>query len=1235
MKPNRPAFVLLLMLAASSAGAALANGPAEPDSWTPPFQVSATTVGLYTGYEHQRPIATDGQGNVHVVWYEHPTRRFIKYRKWNAGTGQWEPEVQLTTSGSYDSYRPAVACDAFDNVHVVWYSSTSQYYGIWYARWDAGSGNWSVPQRIHDPGANSLQRFPTVTCTPEAGNVHVAWQGRSGTTGPYRLWYKDYVPGTGWTGASQLSTDDDHDCQYASIGADSANNVHVTWCQQPESGAIWERVWYRQRVGGTWQPVEQVSDISDLETAAYSCIAVDPDGEMVHVVWYQDPASSPDDQVWYRQRTAAGWDSTQMVSPGPGNQNRWPTVAVRPDRSIYVTWQGYSPDTRNRYRVRQGGYWTRPVEITGGDVDFMTCAVDPGTGIHVYWRDDTTGLDQMYYIRGDVPNAPALLGPIDGDTLGDTTPTFEWEDLGTGFRYRVQVDDDSGFGSVELDGDAFTSNWTPDSGLGEGGWYWRVYSDDDCFSPWSETGFFRLDLTAPGAPTLLAPPEDTARERVPLFDWTPVSDAWAFDIEVYRQPGDSLVLADTVVQAPGEDSSRFRPGPGEELDDAVYTWRVRARDYAGNNSAWTVERWFAVDTTPPQVPVLAFPIDDTLITDPRPVLDWQPVEDARRFFVTLFDERHQEVLACTVDQDAGADRSEYAIPVGRELTSGRYTWTCRAQDYAGNSSGWCEEAGFRVQLEARDVGTVELLEPAGVVAESSWVFPRARVRNHGELAESFDVRVRITAEGGPEVFNATLGVADLAPGETREVTFAADSWLAEPCGEYEARCSTELDGDGDPTNDARGHAFQVSFGMRPGWVEMAPLPTGSGRPVKDGGWLAADPSGGFVYAAKGYRTSEFYGYDPVGDTWTALADVPPGSEGRPPRKGCRGVADGAGHLYATRGNRTLDFLRYDAAADSWSRLADVPAGQDGRKVKGGTDLAFAVLNDTGWVYLLKGYGTGFYRYNTVAGRWDTLPDLPYGRRPKWGRGSWLAYDGRRYLYAHQARYADRATGQHYLFRFDVLAGMWEDTARAGLPLLGRHSGRLRKKRAKDGSAGVFDGGTLYALKGGNSQQFFGYNPGPGAWTELDTVPSYSPNSGRTRRVKHGGDLTTWGIGVLFALKGGKTCEFWRYITAPPVEGRSGRMASDARPTPHRMLLAPNPVSNGVSMLRLSLPDAGPVSVRVFDAAGRCLSERSFAQRPSALALPLDLRGLPGGVYLVRATSGSWTGTHRLVLLAQR
>ncbi|MBN2537987.1 T9SS type A sorting domain-containing protein [candidate division WOR-3 bacterium] len=538
---------------------------------------------------------------------------------------------------------------------------------------------------------------------------------------------------------------------------------------------------------------------------------------------------------------------------------------------------------------------------------------------------------------------------------------------------------------------------------------------------------------------------------------------------------------------------------------------------------------------------------------------------------------------------------------------------------------------------AMDVGVTTIIGPTGVVDTGTTVVPKATAQNFGEAAADFRAWFVLDDPADAEVYRESLDYAGLEPGTAVELAFPTfNVGLAE--GGWTTRCSVYVGGDTLPANDFLDGSFTVV--ARPpwpeGWHEAEPMPLPpSGRPVKRGGWLTR--AGDRLYAAKGYKTQDFYRYDLLADSWSQLEPVPFGDYGgrqREAKKGSRGESDGERHIYYTAGNNTLTFFRYDVVTDSWKRLADVPEGPRRKRVKGGNDLQYVVVDDTGWVYLMKGYKTEFYRFNTVTGFWDTLPDLPYVRKDKWDKGSWLVYDGDRTMYAHQSKYYNRTTDHHYMFRYDIPGDSWHSQALTGMPLYGLHSGRIRKKKSKDGGSAAWYSGEIWALKGGNTQQFWKYSPWADSWTELDTFPNFG-STGRKRRVKYGADIVEYGAGVFYALKGNKTRELWRYVVPAGMAmaarpERSGVMAGPAGLGHAVMAVGPNPAVAARATVRYDLPVAGPAWLTLFDVTGREVARWALVL-DRAGTVGLDLEKLNAGIYLLRLESGDEEATAKLVI----
>ncbi len=105
---------------------------------------------------------------------------------------------------------------------------------------------------------------------------------------------------------------------------------------------------------------------------------------------------------------------------------------------------------------------------------------------------------------------PILISPTNGSTV--TTSSLNWQapsyQLYSSNPYRVQVDDDSGFASINKDYYTKNTYYTPT--LNYGTWYWRVKAKDSSgtWSDWSNTWAFTLASSTP-SPGVTSTPTST------------------------------------------------------------------------------------------------------------------------------------------------------------------------------------------------------------------------------------------------------------------------------------------------------------------------------------------------------------------------------------------------------------------------------------------------------------------------------------------------------------------------------------------------------------------------------------------------------------------------------------------------------------------------------------------------------------------------------------------------------
>jgi hypothetical protein len=458
-------------------------------------------------------------------------------------------------------------------------------------------------------------------------------------------------------------------------------------------------------------------------------------------------------------------------------------------------------------------------------------------------------------------------------------------------------------------------------------------------------------------------------------------------------------------------------------------------------------------------------------------------------------------------------------------------------------------------------------------------------------------------------------------------------------GSYTTRCSTYIAGDADHGNDARGGAFTITAMPPPpadtGWTQKADVPVGGkNKRVKDGACLAycEEHDSDYVYLLKGNNRAEFYKYNSEANTWAAKESIPPiGRAGKKKmvKKGATLAQCTYTHkLYATKGNNTVEFWEYDPANSGtstypWTQKADVPTGA--KNVKEGTGAVAVQIGDTNYIYFLKGSGTQeFYRYNTVANAWETKATAPAGLSGKpFKNGSALALteDGKT-IFAVKGSYNE-------FFRYSVDSNVW--LTKTSLPLIGASG---RKKKVKDGAGMAFHAGKVYALKGGNTQEFWNYTADSDRWVQGRDIPI-----GGGKRVKGGGALVyVASAHALYATKGNNTLEFFKYglsayglqLTANGPEQNAASNSSFRTSRPE-LRIAPNPFSN-LTTVSYAVSKAGNVSLRLYDVAGNLVSTLSAGYSAAGnYTTHIDASKLVRGIYLLKLESEGTTATQKLIL----
>lgn len=530
-----------------------------------------------------------------------------------------------------------------------------------------------------------------------------------------------------------------------------------------------------------------------------------------------------------------------------------------------------------------------------------------------------------------------------------------------------------------------------------------------------------------------------------------------------------------------------------------------------------------------------------------------------------------------------------------------------------------------VIVQFKDIGIANIASPSNYVLPET-IIPQVWVKNYGTIPSGlFDVRLDIEP-----LYSDTQLIANINAGDSLLVSFAP--WGA-AIGEYMVRCTTMYEDDNYNNNDVVSGLVIVTYDIPlPGnWSELTKVIPGP-RPLKGGSCMEAICDT-LAYVVKGNKTFDFYRFNTINDSWYKMSDIPNGLSFKYVKKGAKMVGDGHRYLYFVKGGNLFEFFRYDIEMDSWKTLSDVPYG-GGKKVKDGAAMTYVEKFGQAYIYFIKGSKTlEFYRYNIAYDSWERMPDAPPGKeKPGFKKGTDLCYYPEfEVIYCLKDK-------SNEMFVYDVMGDSWLSKQLTSMPLL--HPHYRKRKKVKDGGALCYwDSGKIFALKGGNTPEFWLFTPvsrDSGTWSPQPIIPLYGA-SGRKKRVKTGADLVKvnyHGYPALLATKGNKTERLWRWGTD------STYYSMKNMPTPENNVceitpmgivnftVAPNPVRN-LATVNYSLPNVTKATLKLYNVVGKIVNEFELTKQKGKLII--ETEQLPAGVYLLSFESDKYNLTKKIIL----
>ncbi|TFH07318.1 MAG: hypothetical protein E4H08_09685, partial [Candidatus Atribacteria bacterium] len=310
--------------------------------------------------------------------------------------------------------------------------------------------------------------------------------------------------------------------------------------------------------------------------------------------------------------------------------------------------------------VSGSGATARTVTISGiaGDGTLGIYVANAGTGMDDAGNSTPeAGPSATVFVDNTAPTDP---------TLSSTSHTVDvWSNNASVVIAAAGADDGAGSGvdGFEIKWDQ-SASWTPTetkeqeeswsgatfAATSDGDWYFHIATVDNAGN-WTSTqhlGPFQIDTTPPSIPTGLDPANGSyTTDTSPILSWSASTDTGGSGMRTtaaYR-----VVVEGPVERATYVSDTDYKPTLSEE---GTFTWKVCARDNAGNSSSYSANTTLIIDATQPGV-MISQPVGQSDPTNVSPVV-----------FTAAFDEGINLATLEASDVVIGGSATTGAVSIG-------------------------------------------------------------------------------------------------------------------------------------------------------------------------------------------------------------------------------------------------------------------------------------------------------------------------------------------------------------------------------------------------------------------------------------------------------------------------------------------------------------------------------------------------------------------------------------------
>jgi subtilisin family serine protease len=347
--------------------------------------------------------------------------------------------------------------------------------------------------------------------------------------------------------------------------------------------------------------------------------------------------------------------------------------------------------------------------------------------------DPVGSVNRLLFVSNALVTAPVLNTPLPNALTSSNMPTLSWKTVVNADTFNVQIANSPTFAAPLPEGSGVSGlSYTVASALPDGKWYWRVQARNafGTAGAWSAARYFTVDTTAPAVPVLRLPVNGASPVGVPTFTWNKSLTAIRYQFE-YNTSTDP----DTFVYRTGELTAVTHKPVNMVM--TPYYWFVRAKDTAGNWSAWSAPFKVTVLPLVPAAPLLNSPATKFITKNTTPELIWKGVPYGVSYHLQIDDSATFTIpLVQDTENISGLSMIAATLP-----HDGKYYWRVQAKNENSVYGKWSAARYFTLDTTAPAVPGLRLpvngASPVGVPI-FAWSKPIGAVRYQFQYNTSTD-----------------------------------------------------------------------------------------------------------------------------------------------------------------------------------------------------------------------------------------------------------------------------------------------------------------------------------------------------------------------------------------------------------------------------------------------------------------------------------------------------------------